>query len=105
MIQKEQMPVKEVINNNEKVLKGNGALAKRKGAKASSRIAKFVVAPFIAGLFGFAAMLAIVAGTEFLSYFLHNYNQFSIDPNDVILSSLGFICFYLIAIIKNLHKD
>lgn len=105
MIQKEQMPVKEAINDNEKIIKESGALSEKKEAKISSKIARFLVAPFIAGLFGFAALLSIVVGTEFLAYLFQNQDHFSIDPHDVLLSSLGFICFYLISIIRNLHKE
>ena len=66
---------------------------------------KFLIHPFNEGLFGFGILFLIVLSTKFFSSLIDSSVIFTVDTNDILLSSLGFICFFLISILKNFSDD
>lgn len=79
------------------------------GVKISSKfykgLSKFLINPAVSGLMGFATMFTVVILVELLNYLLGIKKSFNVDISDVTLSSLGFICFFLISILSNFKKD
>lgn len=62
--------------------------------------------PLNEGLFGFAVFFVILIAIKFINNKLLGFTDtFSIEINDLLLSSLGFICFFLISFLNNFKKD
>ena len=64
-------------------------------------ISNYVIRPLNEGFFGFGIFLTIVACSKLFSYMFGIIKSFTIDEKDIILSSIGFICLFLIDILKN----
>lgn len=64
-------------------------------------ISNYIIHPLNEGFFGFGIFLAFLAGSKFISFLFGMIISFSIDEKDIILSSIGFICLFLIDILKN----
>lgn len=61
--------------------------------------------PLNEGLFGFAIIFVILTAIKFVNNLLGFTQDFSIEINDILLSSLGFICFFLISFLNNFKRD
>jgi hypothetical protein len=64
----------------------------------------YIVHPLNEGFFGFGIFLSILSGFKFISYLAGSLNSFVIDDKDLVLSSLGFICLFLLDILKNFNE-
>lgn len=94
--------MKKTLENVTKINQKNNTEIK---SSVNKKIIKYIFSPFLAGLYGFAAFFTIVILTEFFAFHLGNNEHFSVDMDDIMLSSLGFICFFLISLIKNYNKE
>jgi hypothetical protein len=66
---------------------------------------KYILLPIRSGILGFATIFIVLIATKYFSFLLHREDTFSIDLNDVMLSSIGFFCLFLIYILKNSKQD
>ena len=81
------------------------ALVTEKTRESSISLFKtFFIQPFSNGLFGFALFFSILLLTKALASFLKIQKGFSIDFDDVILSSIGFILLFLIKLLENIGR-
>ncbi len=58
----------------------------------------------IAGVAGFSAFLTTIILIKFFNHLLGYLSFFSIDTNDLLLSSIGFLCLFLISLLDNSTK-
>ena len=65
----------------------------------------YIIHPLNEGFFGFGIFLAVLACSKFFSFLIGNVKSFTIDEKDLILSSVGFICLFLISILKNFNNE
>ncbi|MFZ0453010.1 MAG: hypothetical protein WCE54_17975 [Ignavibacteriaceae bacterium] len=65
----------------------------------------YVVHPLNEGFFGFGIFLTVLSGSKFFAYLFGAMKSFTIDEKDLILSSVGFICLFLIDILKNFNSQ
>lgn len=68
-------------------------------------INNYVIHPLNEGFFGFGIFLSILAGFKLLSYVFGAMSSFVIDERDIILSSIGFICLFLLDILKHFNQE
>ena len=61
----------------------------------------YIIHPLNEGFFGFGIFLAILTISKLISFLIGIVKSFSIDEKDLILCSVGFICLFLIDILKN----
>jgi len=61
----------------------------------------FFLLPFINGLFGFTLFFTILFLTKSFSSWIGSIEVFTIDIEDVVLSSIGFILLFLIKFLEN----
>jgi len=66
-----------------------------------STYSSFLFQPLIHGVGGFFLFLSILLLTKLLAYWLGTQSSFSIDTEDAILSSVGFILLALIRLLDN----
>lgn len=64
-------------------------------------ISNYIIHPLNEGFFGFGIFLTFLAGSKIISFLFGMIKSFSIDEKDIILSSVGFICLFLVDILKN----
>jgi ABC-type Mn2+/Zn2+ transport system permease subunit len=65
----------------------------------------YIIHPLNEGFFGFGIFLSVLACSKFFSFLIGNIKSFTIDDKDVILSSVGFICLFLISILNNFNSE
>ena len=67
----------------------------------------YIIHPLNEGFFGFGIFLAILTSLKFFSFLFGMSKSFTVDEKDLILSSVGFICLFLIDILKKFegHKN
>lgn len=65
----------------------------------------YVIHPLNEGFFGFGIFLTVLSGSKFVAYLFGALKSLSIDEKDLILSSIGFICLFLIDILKNFNNQ
>jgi hypothetical protein len=65
----------------------------------------YIIHPLNEGFFGFGIFLTVLSGSKFIAFLFGAMNSFSIDERDLILSSVGFICLFLIDILKNFNNQ
>jgi len=65
----------------------------------------YVIHPLNEGFFGFGIFLTVLSGSKFVAYLFGALKSLSIDEKDLILSSVGFICLFLIDILKNFNNQ
>lgn len=58
-----------------------------------------------AGIEGFAAIFGVIIVTDFLAYLFKFQETFSIDIIDILLSTLGFVCLFVISWIRFLKSE
>jgi hypothetical protein len=58
----------------------------------------------IAGLAGFFTFFTTIILIKFFDNLLGNLSVFRIDTNDLLLSSIGFLCLFLISFLDNSSK-
>ena len=63
----------------------------------------YVIHPINEGFFGFGIFLTVLSGSKFVAFLFGALKSFSIDEKDLILSSVGFLCLFLIDILKNFN--
>lgn len=66
---------------------------------------KYFLHPFNEGVFGFSIFLIILFVGNYLTYLTGVENKVNISSNDVLLSTLGFICLFLLDILKHFKKN
>ncbi len=69
-----------------------------------SHFKTFFIEPVSNGLFGFALFFTILLLTKGLASILGIQKVFTIDFDDVILSSIGFILLFLIKLLENVGR-
>lgn len=65
----------------------------------------YIIHPLNEGFFGFGIFLTVLSGSKFMAFLFGIIKSFSIDEKDLILSSVGFICLFLIDILKNFDNQ
>ena len=65
----------------------------------------YVIHPINEGFFGFGIFLTVLSGSKFVAFLFGALKSFSIDEKDLILSSVGFLCLFLIDILKNFNSQ
>lgn len=65
----------------------------------------YVIHPLNEGFFGFGIFLTVLSGSKFVAFLFGAMKSFSIDEKDLILSSVGFLCLFLIDILKNFNNQ
>ena len=65
----------------------------------------YVIHPLNEGFFGFGIFLTVLSGSKFVAFLFGALKSFSIDEKDLILSSVGFLCLFLIDILKNFNSQ
>lgn len=65
----------------------------------------YIIRPLNEGFFGFGIFLAVLSGSKFIAFLFGAIKSFTIDEKDLILSSIGFICLFLIDILKNFNNQ
>ncbi len=65
----------------------------------------YIIHPLNEGFFGFGVFLTVLSGSKLFAVLFGAIKSFSIDEKDIILSSVGFICLFLIAILKNFNNQ
>jgi hypothetical protein len=65
----------------------------------------YVFHPLNEGFFGFGIFLTAVSISKFVAFLFGAMRTFSVDEKDLILSSVGFICLFLIDILKNFNNQ
>ena len=65
----------------------------------------YVIHPLNEGFFGFGIFLTVLSGSKFVAFLFGAMKSFSIDEKDLILSSVGFLCLFLIDILKNFNSQ
>ena len=65
----------------------------------------YVIHPLNEGFFGFGIFLTVLSGSKFVAFLFGALKSFSIDEKDLILSSVGFLCLFLIDILKNFNNQ
>lgn len=66
---------------------------------------KYIVNPFLNGVLGFAAFLFVLVATKYLSYLIGNQSKFLIEGEDLMLSLIGFVVFFLIRLLENYSEQ
>lgn len=64
----------------------------------------FFLLPLKSGLTGFAVFFTILVATKFLGFLLGSQPTFQIVLDDVFLSLIGFVLFFLIRFLENLKE-
>jgi hypothetical protein len=64
----------------------------------------FLVQPILNGVGGFFIFLVILILTKLIAYWLGTQATFSVVFEDVILSSVGFLLFFLIKFLENFRS-
>jgi len=67
-------------------------------------ISKYCIHPIKCGFIGFAIFLLVIIGTKFLGAVLGSFEKFTLDMEDFVLSTIGFIMFFLIKILNNFNE-
>ena len=65
----------------------------------------YIIHPLNEGFFGFGIFLSVLSGSKFIAFLLGVMKSFTIDEKDLVLSSVGFICLFLIDILKNFDNQ
>jgi hypothetical protein len=65
----------------------------------------YLLHPLNEGFFGFGIFLTVLSVSKFVAFLFGAAKSFSIDEKDIILSSIGFICLFLIDILKNFNDQ
>ena len=65
----------------------------------------YVIHPLNEGFFGFGIFLTVLSGSKLVAFLFSAMKSFSIDEKDLILSSVGFLCLFLIDILKNFNNQ
>ncbi|MEJ2615866.1 MAG: hypothetical protein P8Z35_12985 [Ignavibacteriaceae bacterium] len=65
----------------------------------------YVIHPLNEGFFGFGIFLTVLSASKFVAFLFGAMRSFSVDEKDLILSSVGFICLFLIDILKNFNNQ
>ena len=65
----------------------------------------YVIHPLNEGFFGFGIFLSVLSASKLMAFIFGIMNSFAIDEKDLILSSVGFICLFLIDILKNFDNQ
>lgn len=63
----------------------------------------YIIHPLNEGFFGFGIFLTVLSGSKFVAFLFGAMRSFTIDEKDLILSSVGFICLFLIDLLKNFN--
>ena len=66
---------------------------------------KYIVNPLLNGVLGFAAFLFVLVATKYLSYLIGNQSKFLIEGEDLMLSLIGFVVFFLIRLLENYSEQ
>ena len=61
----------------------------------------YIIHPLNEGFFGFGIFLTVLSASKFVAFLFGAMRSFTIDEKDLILSSVGFICLFLIDLLKN----
>jgi hypothetical protein len=64
---------------------------------------QFIVA-FIAGSIGFCTFFTTLVLTKLFSHVIGYISVFTIDYSDILLSSIGFLCLFLLSFLQNSSK-
>ena len=64
----------------------------------------YVFQPIKSGIIGFSTFFTILILTKLLSYFIGTRDLFSVDIEDVLLSSIGFVLVFLIRLLENFKE-
>jgi hypothetical protein len=65
----------------------------------------YIIHPLNEGFFGFGIFLTVLSGSKLIAFAFGTIKSFSIDEKDLLLSSVGFICLFLIDILKNFNHQ
>jgi hypothetical protein len=68
-------------------------------------INKFIIHPINEGIFGFSIFLTIIFVRGYIYYLMGYKANYMIRSSDIIFSSVGFICLFLVDILSNYKKD
>lgn len=60
--------------------------------------------PLKNGILGFIAFLFVLVATKYLSFLIGNQTKFIIDEEDLMLSLIGFVLFFLIRLLENTNE-
>ena len=72
---------------------------------SKSTFQKFVLNPIKSGLLGFLLFFVVLVITKYLGKLIGSVQNVTIDPEDVVLSSIGFIMFFLIKFLENFSGE
>ncbi|MCL4549643.1 MAG: hypothetical protein M1495_13850 [Bacteroidetes bacterium] len=70
-----------------------------------STFQKFVLNPIKSGLLGFLLFFVVLVITKYLGKLIGSAANVTIDPEDFLLSSIGFIMFFLIKFLENFSGE
>jgi len=66
---------------------------------------RYILNPIKNGVLGFIAFLLVLIATKYLSYLIGSQPIFKIDGEDLLLSLIGFVLFFLIRVLENFQKE
>ena len=72
---------------------------------SKSTFQKFVLNPLKSGLLGFLLFFIVLVITKSLGKIIGSVATVTIDPEDFLLSSIGFIMFFLIKFLENFSGE
>ena len=72
---------------------------------SKSTFQKFVLNPLKSGLLGFLLFFIVLVITKSLGKLIGSVATVTIDPEDFLLSSIGFIMFFLIKFLENFSGE
>ncbi|MBN1301259.1 MAG: hypothetical protein JW995_08565 [Melioribacteraceae bacterium] len=62
---------------------------------------QYLFLPIKSGILGFSIFFVILIATKFAGYILGTYTSFTINADDVILSSIGFVLLFILKLTEN----
>lgn len=78
-----------------------GAILKDGQLSILESIKRLFLYPLRSGIFGFSMFFTILLTTKFISSVIGTVNEFSVEIDDVWISSIGFVLVFLIRFLEN----
>ena len=63
---------------------------------------KYFITPFWNGVVGFLIFLTVLLAVELFSNYVGNQTRFEFGTEDILLSLIGFVLFFLIKFLENM---
>ena len=91
--------MQEILKIYSKYLTKNGSIAKE-----NSSLYNYIIAPFSAGLAGFATFLFLLILMDFIAYLFGITQTMNVGINEVLIASLGFLLQFAYQLVRSIQQ-